>query len=106
MCVLLVDRPLYGRKADIKHTTMSNTHYSRVSVEKKQETETYLIKALPKGANFKQSGSYDEIEASYLSVEGVGFGCDYAEFSEYKTTITLEQKTEGGSVDLRFHTED
>lgn len=85
---------------------MSNTHYSRVLVEKKQETDTYLLKALPKGANFKQENCYDRIEASYLSVEGVGFACDYAEFSEYKTIITVEQQTEGGSVDLRFHTED
>ena len=77
--------------------------FTKVVVERNDENENYTIRGLPENAVFRKPDNYTEITASYLSVNGVGFACSSAEFSQYDTTITVEQKTDGGSANIVFN---
>jgi len=82
----------------MKHT------FSMVKVGYNSDSENYTIKGLPENKPCKPE-NFTEIEASYLSVNGVGFACrDSSEFSQYDTTITVEQKTDSGSANIKLPT--
>lgn len=62
----------------------------------------YLIHGLPHGEDFRESASYDTLEASWLKVEGVGFATAGAEFGEHGVPIIVEQETDGGAARIEF----
>jgi len=81
-----------------KHLIMSET-FTMVYVIRNNDTENYTIRGLPEGKEMNPE-NYTEITASYLSVNGIGFSCEGAEFSQYNETITVEQKAEGCSANI------
>lgn len=81
------------------------THkYDTLKVERLPDgaDSSYRLHGLPHGEDFREEASYDQLEASWLKVEGVAFACSSAEFGEYGTPILVEQKTDGGATRISF----
>lgn len=82
---------------------MPQSKVSMVKIERLPETEegNYKIHCLPAGSDFRDPESYDTLTACWLKVNGVGFSCPAAEFSEHNEEIGVIQEVEGGSVELK-----
>lgn len=81
------------------------THtYDTIKIERLTDDDehTYRIHGLPAGEDFRESSSYEELEASMLKVEGVAFATSGCEFGEYDVNIIVDQKTEGGAARIEF----
>lgn len=70
------------------------------------ETANYRLHGLPPGGDFRDGGEYQELRATWLKVEGVGFACEAADFGEHGTDIIVKQRAEGGSAHIEFHDRD
>jgi hypothetical protein len=75
--------------------------YAMLRFERNGDAD-YTLYGLPEGGNFRDSDSFEEIEASALFVGGVGFSAPAGEFSQHGRTITVEQETEGGSAYIKL----
>lgn len=63
---------------------------------------TYRLRGLPEGGNFRDGEEYDTLLTAWLKVEGVGFSAPAFEFSQHGTTVVVEQETPGGSAHITF----
>lgn len=62
----------------------------------------YTLFGLPEGKKFKDSDNYEEIDASTLFVNGVGFSAPAGEFSQHERTVTVRQETDGGQARIEI----
>lgn len=83
---------------------MAKHKFDTIKIESLADSEdsNYRIHGLPRGEDFRESVSYEELEASWLKVEGVAFATSGAEFGEYGVPIIVEQDTEGGAAHIEF----
>jgi hypothetical protein len=83
---------------------MENEYFAMLKGERIGEESGYRLMGLPTGAkSFKEADEWTEIKASWLSVEGIGFGSESFEFSQHEVTIKVEQDRPGGPVNITFH---
>jgi len=62
----------------------------------------YELQALPVSEDFRDAEDYEYLEASRLSVEGVGFSAPAFEFSQHGHRVVVEQATRGGHANISF----
>jgi hypothetical protein len=84
---------------------MTETHkFAMLKGERLDEKSGYRLMGLPTGnKSFKEADEWTEIKASWLHVEGVGFGAESFEFSQHEVTIFVEQDRPGGPAKITFH---
>jgi hypothetical protein len=83
---------------------METEKFSMLKGERMDDQNAYRLVGLPTGAkSFKEADEWTEIKASWLSVEGVGFGSGSFEFSQHEVTIFVEQDRPGGPANITFH---
>jgi len=68
----------------------------------KHGVPNYLVHCLPEGGNFRDTDAYETYEASWLKVNGIGFGTSGCEFSEYGKMIEVTQDASGGSLNIQL----